>query len=78
MQERVARTDRAVLAFSLLATAYFTFLALSNNVLRLKWIWLGAVWELLTVPLIVAVATVFVFAAVRLMSNRRSITSAPR
>lgn len=75
MQGRVTRTDRVVLAFSLLAAAYFAFLALGNRVLGLEWIWLGAVWELLTIPLIAAVAAVLVFATVGLMNNRRSINA---
>ena len=78
MRDRAKRTDRAMLAFSLLAAAYFAAgyyasLAPDNQVLRLEWIWLGAVWELSTLPLIAAVAGAFVFAVVRLPRNMRPI-----
>lgn len=73
MRDRAKRTDRAMLAFSLLAASYFALLALGNNVLRLEWIWLGAVWELSTLPLIAAAAAAFVFAVVRLPGNMRPI-----
>ena len=69
------RTDRTVLAFSLLAAAYFAFLALDYHVFKLDWIVLGVVRELLTIPLIVAVAAAFVFTVVRLLTNRRSINA---
>ena len=69
------RTDRVLLAFSLCAAVYFALLALGNHVLRLDWIWLGALWELLTVPLIAAVASVFVYAVVRLLRNWQSINA---
>lgn len=68
------RTDKAVLAFSLIAAGYFGGLALAN-VLKLDWIWLGVLLELLTIPMIAAVAGMFVFAAVRLMINRKSINA---
>ena len=71
----VTRTDRVVLAFSLWAAAYFAFLALNFYVFRLDWILLGVVQELLTIPLIVAVAAVFVFSVVSLLRNRKSINA---
>ena len=37
-----SRMDRGVLAFGLLAAAYFALLALGNLVLRLDWIWLAS------------------------------------
>ncbi len=64
--------DRAVLAFSVLASAYVAFLALDSYVLKLDWILLGVARELLTIPLVLAVA-VFVFAVVRLLANTRSV-----
>lgn len=66
------RTDKTVLAFSLIAAAYFGGLALAN-VLKLGWIWLGVLVELLTIPMIAAVAGMFVFAVFRLRINRQSI-----
>ena len=69
----VTRTDRTVLVFSLLAAAYFGFLALDAFVLKLDSILLGVVRELLTIPLIAAVAAVFVFSAVRLLTKRRRV-----
>ena len=69
------RTDKAVLAFSLLAAAYFAFIALDNAVFRLEWIGVGVLRELLTVPLIAAVAAVFVFVTVRLFRNWPSINA---
>ena len=69
------RTDRAVLAFSLLAAAYFAFLALDSFVFKLDWILLGVIRELLTIPLILAVAAVFIFSVVRLLANRQSINA---
>ena len=66
-------TDRAVLRFSLLAAAYFAFLALDFYVFRLDSILLGVVRELLTIPLMLAVAAAFVFSVVRLVSNRQSV-----
>lgn len=71
----VTETDRNLLAFSLLATAYFAFLALDTFVLKLDWILLGVARELLTIPLILVVAALFVFAVVRLLKNRRSINA---
>lgn len=65
--------DRAVLAFSVLASAYVAFLALDSYVLKLDWILLGVARELLTIPLVLAVAAVFVFAVVRLLANTRSV-----
>ena len=69
------RTDRTVLAFSLLAAAYFAFLALDYYVFRLDSILLGVVRELLTIPLILAVAAAFAFSMVRLVSNRQSVNA---
>ena len=69
------RTDSVVWVFSLLAAAYFAFLALDFLFFRLEGIWLGVVRELLTIPLILAVAAVFVFSVVRLLANRRSINA---
>lgn len=66
-------TDRAVLAFSLLAAAYFAFLALDYYVFKLDSILLGVVRELLTIPLTLAVSAAFVFSVVRLVSNRQSV-----
>lgn len=71
--QSVTRTDRTVLAFSLLAAAYFGFLALDSFVFKLDSILLGVARELLTIPLIVAVAAVFVFSVSRLLTNRRSV-----
>ena len=70
---QVTRTDRAVLAFSVLASAYVAFLALDFYVFKLDWILLGVVRELLTIPLFLAVAAVFVFAVVRLLADRQSV-----
>lgn len=67
------RTDRALLAFSLTAAAYFGFLALDYLVLRLDSVALGVVRELVTIPMIVAVAAAFVFAVVRLLRHRRRV-----
>ena len=69
------RTDRAVLAFSLLAAAYFAFLALDYYVFRLNSILLGVVRELLTIPLMLAAAVAFVFSVVRLASDRQSVNA---
>ncbi|MDD9997524.1 MAG: hypothetical protein OXQ89_07230 [Rhodospirillaceae bacterium] len=66
---------RALLAFSVLAAAYFAFLALDFYVFKLDSILLGVVRELLTIPLIPAVAAAFVFSVVRLLSNRRSVNA---
>ena len=71
----VTRTDRVVLVFSLWAAAYFAFLALNFYVFRLDWILLGVVQELLTIPLIVAVAAAFVFSVVSLLRNRTSLNA---
>ena len=69
------RTDSALLAFSLLAAAYFGFLALDAFVFRLVWIVLGVTRELLTMPLILGVAAGFVFSMIRLLANRRALNS---
>ena len=69
------RTDRAVLAFSLVAMAYFAFLALNTFVFRLDSILLGVVQEMLTIPLIVAVAAGFVYSVVRLARNRALVNA---
>ena len=69
----VTRTDRTVFAFSLVSAAYFGFLALDSFVFRLDSVLLGAVRELLTIPLIAATAAMFVFSVVRLLMNRRSV-----
>ena len=74
MQEGT-RTDRAVLAFSLLAAAYFAFLALDNFVLRLDWVVLGVVREMLTIPLILAVAAGFLYSVVRLARDRALVNA---
>ena len=71
----VTQTDRAVLAFSLAAAAYLAFLALDFHVFKLDSILLGVVRELLTIPLVLAVAAVFVFSVVRLLRNRRLINA---
>ena len=70
------RTDRSLLAFSLAASAYFAFLALDYHWLRLDSVALGIVVELLTIPLIVAVAAALVFAVVRLLRDRRRVNAA--
>ena len=49
---------------------YFGFLALDYFVLRLHLVPLGVVRELLTIPMIVAVIWVFVFAVVRMLRDR--------
>lgn len=74
MRDRT-RTDCALLAFSLLAAAYFAFLALDAFVLRLEWIPLGVVRELLTMPLVLGVGAGFVFSVIRMLANRRSINT---
>ncbi|MCY4513778.1 MAG: hypothetical protein OXC69_01370 [Candidatus Tectomicrobia bacterium] len=66
------RTDRNLLAFSLTAAAYFGFLALDYFVLRLDSVALGVVRELLTIPMILAVAVAF--AVIRLLRDRRRVT----
>ena len=66
-------TDRALFAFSLLAAAYFASLVLDYYIFRLDSILLGVLRELLTIPLMLAVAAAFVFSVVRLVSNRQSI-----
>ena len=71
----VTRTDRAVLAFSLAAAPYFAFLALDYHVFKLDSILLGVVRELLTIPLVLAVAGVFVFSVVHVVKNRRLINA---
>ena len=70
------RTDRRLLVFSLVASAYFGFLALDYHWLRLDSVALGVVGELLTIPLIVAVAAALVFAVVRLLLDRRLVNAA--
>ena len=70
---QVTWTDRAVLAFSALASAYVAFLVLDFYVLKLDWILLGVVRELLTFPLFLAVALAFVFVVVRLLAKRKSV-----
>lgn len=72
---RVTRTDRAVLAFSVLASAYVVFLLLDYYVLKLDWILLGVVRELVTIPLFVAVAVAFVFAVVQLLARRSAVNA---
>ena len=67
--------NRAVLAFSLMAVAYFAFLALDYYVVRLDSILLGVVVELLTIPLILTVAVAFIFSVVRLLSDRHSVNA---
>ena len=69
---QVTRTDRAVLAFSVLASAYVAFLVLDFYVFKLDWILLGVVRELLTIPLFLAVAAAFVLVVVRLLASRKS------
>lgn len=64
-----------MLAFSLLAAAYFAFLALDFYVFKLDSILLGAARELLTIPLILAVGAAFVFSVIRLLSNRQSVNA---
>ena len=67
------RQDRNLLAFSLTAAAYVGFLALDYRVLRPYSVALAVVRELLTTPMIQAVAA-FVFVAVRLLLDRRRVT----
>lgn len=50
-------------------------LALDYYVFRLDLILLGVVRELLTIPLIPAVAAAFIFSVVRLLSNRQSVNA---
>lgn len=68
-------TDKVVFAFSLVATAYCAFLALDFYVFKLEWILLGVLGELLTIPMFLAVAAVFVFLVVRLLANRQSMNA---
>ena len=70
---QVTQTDRVLLAFSVLASAYVAFLVLDSYVFKLDWILLDVVRELLTIPLILAVAAAFVFAVARLLANRKSV-----
>ncbi len=70
---QVTRTDRAVLAFSVVAAAYVAFLVLDFYVFKLDWTLLGVVRELLTIPLFLAVAAAFVFVVVRLLTNGMSM-----
>ena len=62
-----------MLIFALLAAAYFVFLALNAYVLELDWILLGVVGELLTLPMIAAVAVAFLYAAIRLLSSMPAV-----
>ncbi|MCY4440343.1 MAG: hypothetical protein OXE53_09065 [Deltaproteobacteria bacterium] len=71
----VTRADKAVLAFSVAAAGYFAFLALDYYVFRLDSILLGVVRELLTIPLVLAVAGLFVFSVVRLLKDRGLINA---
>lgn len=70
---QATRTDRALLVFSVLASAYVAFLVLDFYVFKLNSILLGVVRELLTIPLFLAVALAFVFAVARLLANRDSV-----
>ena len=70
------RTDWSLLAFSLVASAYFAFLALDYHWLRLDSVALGVVVELLTIPLIAAVVAALVVAVVRLLRDRRLVNTA--
>lgn len=56
-----------MLTFALLAAVYFAFLALNAYVFQLDWILLGVMAELLTLPMIAAVAVAFVYVVVRLL-----------
>ena len=69
------RTDRTLLTFSVLAAGYFGFLALDYVFLRLDSVAFGVAVELLTIPVIVAVAAAFVFAVVRLLRDRRRVNA---
>ena len=61
-----------MLAFSLLASAYLGALALNAYVLKLDWVLLGVLQELLTLPTVAGVAAGFVFSAARLLTNRQA------
>jgi len=74
MRDRT-RTDSALLAFSVLAAAYFAFLALDSFFFRLEWIVLDVFRESLTIPLILAVAMGFVLSVLPLLTNRQSINT---
>lgn len=67
------RKDGVVRVLSLLASAYLAFLVLDSFVFRLEWLWLQGVRERLTIPLVLAVAVIFVFSVARLLANRRSV-----
>jgi len=70
-----ARTDRALLVFSLLASAYFAFIALDNLFFRLEWVGVGVLRELLTIPMILAVGATCVVALARLLLNRSTFNA---
>ena len=63
--------DLSLLAFGVLASAYFGFLVLDCCVLKLDMIWLGVVWELLTIPLVLVVAAAFVVSISRILQSKR-------
>ena len=74
--------DRAVLAFSLTATAYCAFLALNFYIFKLDFRQLGfvgtlvgVVVEIVTFPLFFAVAAAFLFAVGRLLMNRQCMNA---
>ncbi|MCY4513827.1 MAG: hypothetical protein OXC69_01630 [Candidatus Tectomicrobia bacterium] len=69
------RTDRVILVSSLLAAAYFAFIALDSFLFKLEWILLGLILELLTIPLILAVAVLFILSMARLLATRQSINA---
>ena len=70
------RTDRGLLAFSHAASANLAFLALDCHWRRLDSVALGAVGEMLKIPLSVAVAAALVFAVVGLLRDRRLLNAA--
>lgn len=70
---QASQIDRAVLAFSLLASAYVAFLILNAYVFELDWIVLGVLLELLTIPALLAVVVVSVFVVVYLLANRKRV-----
>ena len=49
--------------------------SITTSSIKLCWILLGVVRELLTIPLILAVAAAFIFSVVRLPSNRQSVNA---
>ena len=71
--QTLTTADKVIFAITVLATAYFGFLALDDRVLTLDSVLLGVVRELLTIPLILAVAVVFLVAVVRLLRHRLPI-----